>query len=253
LQFSTGGSNIAIGNTAGYFAGTLASHVQNIFIGNNSGQYSVGLSNLGMGQYTLYRITGQDNVAIGSNAYVNSNATNGTGSRNIAIGMNAIASGSGIAITGTDNCAGGYKSIKALTSGTFNSAWGANSLLLLTSGANNVAVGYLAGDTLTTGSNNTILGSGSDTQASTDVNSIAIGKGAVGLGSNTTVIGVATTTATKLFGSLSITGNTINIPTQNTPASATAVGTKGDIVHDTDYIYVCIAANTWKRTAISTW
>jgi hypothetical protein len=97
------------------------------------------------------------------------------------------------------------------------------------------------------------VGAGTTAAAVGNTNSIVIGKGATGLGSNTTVIGVAATTATKLFGSLLITGDTINVPTQNTPASATATGTKGDIVHDTNYIYVCTAANTWKRTAISTW
>jgi hypothetical protein len=48
-------------------------------------------------------------------------------------------------------------------------------------------------------------------------------------------------------------GTGIRISTQATPASATAAGTKGDIVHDTDYIYVCTATNTWKRAALSTW
>jgi len=47
--------------------------------------------------------------------------------------------------------------------------------------------------------------------------------------------------------------NTINIPETRTPASATATGTKGDICWDADYIYVCTATDTWKRTAISTW
>lgn len=37
------------------------------------------------------------------------------------------------------------------------------------------------------------------------------------------------------------------------PASATSTGTAGDIRYDADYIYVCIATNTWKRVAISTW
>jgi len=40
---------------------------------------------------------------------------------------------------------------------------------------------------------------------------------------------------------------------QSTPASAGADGAKGDIKHDTNYIYVCTATNTWKRTALSTW
>lgn len=38
-----------------------------------------------------------------------------------------------------------------------------------------------------------------------------------------------------------------------TPASATATGTEGDIVWDADYIYVCVATDTWKRVAITTW
>jgi hypothetical protein len=37
------------------------------------------------------------------------------------------------------------------------------------------------------------------------------------------------------------------------PASATATGTAGDIRYDADYIYICTATNTWKRSAIATW
>lgn len=54
-------------------------------------------------------------------------------------------------------------------------------------------------------------------------------------------------------GVLGISGDTISVSTQKTPASATATGTKGNIVHDTNYIYVCTATNTWKRALISTW
>ena len=58
----------------------------------------------------------------------------------------------------------------------------------------------------------------------------------------------------SFFGALiATTSDTIRIATQKTPASAAATGTKGDIVHDTNYIYVCTAANTWKRVLISTW
>ena len=37
------------------------------------------------------------------------------------------------------------------------------------------------------------------------------------------------------------------------PATSGATGTAGDIRYDADYIYVCTAANTWKRVAIATW
>jgi len=38
-----------------------------------------------------------------------------------------------------------------------------------------------------------------------------------------------------------------------TPASASDIGNGGDWCWDSDYIYVCISSNTWKRVAISTW
>jgi hypothetical protein len=52
---------------------------------------------------------------------------------------------------------------------------------------------------------------------------------------------------------LDVQGNTIRLRTSRTPASATAAGNTGDICWDSSYIYVCVATNTWKRTALSTW
>lgn len=37
------------------------------------------------------------------------------------------------------------------------------------------------------------------------------------------------------------------------PATATSVGTQGTVTWDADYVYVCVATNTWKRTALATW
>lgn len=45
---------------------------------------------------------------------------------------------------------------------------------------------------------------------------------------------------------------TLNVGT-HTPASASATGVSGTIAWDSDFLYVCIAANTWKRAALSTW
>lgn len=42
----------------------------------------------------------------------------------------------------------------------------------------------------------------------------------------------------------------INIATTNTPASSSASGTLGDICYDSNYLYICIATNTWKRIAL---
>lgn len=45
----------------------------------------------------------------------------------------------------------------------------------------------------------------------------------------------------------------IRIRNAKTPASATATGVQGEICWDANYLYVCIATNTWKRVALSTW
>ena len=37
------------------------------------------------------------------------------------------------------------------------------------------------------------------------------------------------------------------------PLTATSAGVTGEIRYTSDYIYVCVATNTWKRTPLSTW
>jgi hypothetical protein len=52
---------------------------------------------------------------------------------------------------------------------------------------------------------------------------------------------------------LDVNSNSIRVRTEKTPASASATGTQGQIAWDASYLYVCIATNTWKRSAITTW
>lgn len=52
---------------------------------------------------------------------------------------------------------------------------------------------------------------------------------------------------------LQVNGDRIRIATAKTPASATDTGVAGEICWDANYIYVCTATNTWKRSALSTW
>ncbi len=40
---------------------------------------------------------------------------------------------------------------------------------------------------------------------------------------------------------------------KNVPVTANSLGTFGAIVWDADYIYVCVAPDTWKRVALDTW
>lgn len=63
-------------------------------------------------------------------------------------------------------------------------------------------------------------------------------------------VGIGTTTPTE---KLDINGDSIRLRTAQTPASASATGSQGQIAWDANYIYVCVATDTWKRVAISTW
>jgi hypothetical protein len=63
------------------------------------------------------------------------------------------------------------------------------------------------------------------------------------------LIGTTTAGASKL----TINDDSIQVNTAKTPATAGATGTTGQIAWDANYVYVCIATNTWKRSALSTW
>lgn len=39
----------------------------------------------------------------------------------------------------------------------------------------------------------------------------------------------------------------------HTPASSGASGTAGEVCWDSDYLYVCVATDTWKRVAVNSW
>lgn len=54
-------------------------------------------------------------------------------------------------------------------------------------------------------------------------------------------------------GQLTINSDRLRIITNFSPATAGADGTQGDICWNSNYLYVCVATNTWKRVELSTW
>ncbi|SDO24125.1 hypothetical protein SAMN05216360_11770 [Methylobacterium phyllostachyos] len=64
-----------------------------------------------------------------------------------------------------------------------------------------------------------------------------------------TVTGTGTVLANYLYTS----ANSIQIGASKTPASSTAACAAGQISWDAGHIYVCVATNTWKRSALATW
>lgn len=55
----------------------------------------------------------------------------------------------------------------------------------------------------------------------------------------------------NITGMLSVLGDKIRISTAKTPTSSTEACTTGTVVWDTNYTYVCVATNTWKRSALA--
>ena len=64
--------------------------------------------------------------------------------------------------------------------------------------------------------------------------------------------GSSTTYATIGADGIILNNGRFQIPT-STPASASATCTTGTITWDTNFTYVCVATDTWKRAAIATW
>lgn len=63
-------------------------------------------------------------------------------------------------------------------------------------------------------------------------------------------VGVMTVSPTA---ALDVNSDVLRLRTSKTPASASAAGNTGDRCWDSNYLYQCVATNTWKRAALSTW
>lgn len=68
--------------------------------------------------------------------------------------------------------------------------------------------------------------------------------------SSTGDFGIGTDSPTK---KLDVNSDALRLRTPKTPTSATDTCDQGEVSWDVDYVYVCIATNTWKRNGLSTW
>ena len=172
---TSGNYNIGVGFAAGVSA-TTATH--NVFVGGFAGYLSNGSYNTFVGMETNYRAAGNYNVGVGFDCMFEN-----TGTRNTGVGPQA---GMYVA-TGNDNTYFGYNAGRYIAGGVTNSAMSSASVF---------------------------LGVDSRPLASSQTNQIVIGYQAIGLGSNTVVIGnnSITTTAlkgnTQVSGSLNVSGST---------------------------------------------
>ena len=184
--------------------------------------------NVAAGSYYKYN---SENFAMAQTAlanYYSGNAGNltGTGTDNSAFGRVAL----GLNTGGQYNAAFGDATLYNNLGGSFNAGFGATALQANTSGSNNTAVGYAAlysltgsysnntaigyfagryynGTTgaLTQVTNSTFLGYGASALNGTgDTNETVIGYNAIGLGSNTVVLGNSSVVTTQLQGNVGI-------------------------------------------------
>jgi hypothetical protein len=267
-QNINGGFNTAVGNSA------LTANVtgfNNISVGASSMISNVsGSNNVAVGASALRNTTTGSQVAIGSSAL----QANTTGTNNTAIGNSALTanttgtSNTGLGInsltantTGSQNTALGQATLGANITGTSNTAVGFAALFNLSTGGSNTALGnnagrYISGGAvnLTNSSNSVFIGNAAYPLADSQTNQIVIGESAVGLGSNTVVLGNTSIVTTQLRGSV-ISGNQAALATTATdgflyiPTCAglptgvpTAVTGKVPIVADTTnnklYVYL---------------
>ena len=184
-QLETTGNILVNGITigAGANAGT-------VIIGENalSGNGGAGNYNTAIGQEAMRSQTGgfpQSNVAVGRQALQNIDDAN-------------------------FNTALGAYSMRSLSTGANNSSLGSSSLGSNTTGDNNIGIGKDAGKFLSsnaqnfTPNNSIFIGTETKAEGIGQTNQIVIGHGAVGLGSNTAVLGSATITKTRLHGNVGI-------------------------------------------------
>lgn len=71
----------------------------------------------------------------------------------------------------------------------------------------------------------------------------------------TLTLGTATVTVDAdcdVNGDLQV-GQNFFLPSPTVPPASTSAGTPGQIAWDANYVYVCVATNTWKRSPLATW
>ena len=230
----------------------------NVAIGREAMRDSAGaINNVVIGYQAARDIQyGNNNVAIGANALFE----NESGVENVAIGYYTLNSST----TSYYNTAIGSSSLQNTTTGFRNVAIGVDALENNTSGAANVAIGYKAGSwrgqftlydypndlqneevfalSRLTGTGGIYIGQWSRASANGQTNEIVIGTEALGLGSNTAVIGATGQVSATIYGTLNLPGGL------SASSGATFAGT---VSSDTGYRISSSAINTQTGTTYS--
>ncbi len=155
-------------------------------------------------------------------------AQGGTGLTSFTQGALVVATGTTTLASLANGASSGYV-LTAGSGGTSGPAWSNTPYFGVSA-----AIGTLT-NTITNSSGTMVLTSGTG-----GINLIAASGSFV----------VATVSGGGLF---RVNGGNLQIQNPSVPGSASASGVSGTITWDTNYLYVCTATNTWKRTPLTTW
>ncbi len=204
---SSGSTNAADANTAvGYLSfNNNTTGSSNSALGSRAlNSNTTGYFNSGFGVSALEgNTTGNNNTAVGSSALASSQMT---GSYDVAVGNSVLLGNS----TGSYNSGFGASVLRSNSTGSSNTAIGYQSMTANLTGSNNTAVGYdsgrkdSSGSANETSSNSVYLGYDTRSSASGNTNEIVIGYSALGVGSNSVVLGNDSITTTMLKGNVGI-------------------------------------------------
>jgi len=270
LNGNTIGAKKTLGSIDNFDFGIITNNIERLTV-LKDGKVGIGTTNPSQKLDVVGKISlndGGNSVFVGEGAGLNDD---GSDNRNVGIGYRSLYSNT----TGSYNTANGHASLYLNTTGANNTANGYASLNYNTTGSYNFGLGYQSGRYIAdgatpneTGTYNTFIGADTKALADGDTNEIVIGNSAIGVGSNSVVLGNDSVVTTALKGNvgigttspsekLDVNGNIkatqFKLSDLNTaPASATDTGTKGEIRVTADAIYICSATDTWVKTDLAT-
>jgi len=237
--YLTGSSLYMDGTKAMYMSGSDVAFGGSIDLASDTYEYKIA------GVRALY-MDAPDNIGVGDLS-LSSLVLGGKDepNNNIAIGVSA---GASITESWRNILIGEYAGTSLITGCSANIMIGSRAGENNTSGDNNVMIGKNAGANNITGSANVFLGhlagineSGSNRLYIENSNT-----------STPLIYGEFDNNLVRINGDLDIAGE-LAVASGIAPASAGDTGTQGEIRWTDDYIYVCVATDTWKRSTISTW
>ncbi len=239
---TTGSNNTFIGDRAGQ-ANTVGG--LNTFLGQTAGfSNSIGLNNTFVGHASgLNSITGSNNVLLGQASDLTSSISYAIGigfkakpnaSNQLAVGGD-VASGITEAFFGKGPFSATPLAFRLnVTAAQGTNIAGANLQVAAGRSTGNASGGKLIFQTSPVGVSGTAQNAPVDRVTITDAGNVGIGTSTPGA-------------------KLDINGDSFIVETAKTPSSASDACITGTYAWDTDYLYMCVATNTWKRAALSTW